>query len=342
MKRFASIFGIAVVVFASAVWSSRETPWSFDEAATAGERAREHSVTSGASPRDIDVLLRTTGRLQGRAESPARLPKSLRGTDVDGALAVDETGRFVPNRDAVALFEYYLTAVGEESYRDVVARIEAEINDRLAPSVAADAIAFLRSYLAYREDAGRYLDSGEAGGLRTGLERLKALRRARFGDELAAELFGDEEARTEAVLARQAVAEDPSLDPETRNAQLREIEASLPEAVRESRRRSTAHLELASAEAALVAEGADDEAIRAAREARFGAEAADRLAELDRERARWRERVDGYRLERDAIAADTTLTPEQKSARIAHMESERFSDNELLRVRALDRLAAGN
>lgn len=51
-------------------------------------------------------------------------------------------------------------------------------------------------------------------------------------------------------------------------------------------------------------------------EARFGAEAAEGLAELDRERERWRERVDSYRMERDAIASDSTLTAEQKSARM--------------------------
>lgn len=67
-----------------------------------------------------------------------------------------------------------------------------------------------------------------------------------------------------------------------------------------------------------------------------GSEAADRLAELDREEAAWRARLDEYQLERAAIEADPGLDPAQRAARLRHLLEDRFTANERLRVEATD------
>jgi lipase chaperone LimK len=71
------------------------------------------------------------------------------------------------------------------------------------------------------------------------------------------------------------------------------------------------------------------------RAALFGPEAAERLALLDAERAAWDTRVAMVRAQQQAWAADTTLDPAQREARLQSLLDVDFSDSEQRRVRAL-------
>jgi lipase chaperone LimK len=65
-------------------------------------------------------------------------PSSLRGTDVDGDLERDAAGRFVATPAARLLFDYFLSAAGEEPAATIRARVAAEARRRL-PAAEADA-----------------------------------------------------------------------------------------------------------------------------------------------------------------------------------------------------------
>jgi hypothetical protein len=97
------------------------------------------------------------------------------------------------------------------------------------------------------------------------------------------------------------VLRDPGLAEEERAARLAAMEAELPESAREARAAATAALTLRRDETRLRAEGASDAEIGALREARFGPEAAARLAALDQARAAWSARVSAYRAERERV-----------------------------------------
>src|SRR5262249_56086368 len=97
---------------------------------------------------------------QAPAAKPGR-PRSLRGTRVDGGLAVDADGRFVPGPETRRLFDYFLTATGEEPPERTRSRIVAEIERRLPPSARAEAVALLDRYLDYRERARTFEASGD-------------------------------------------------------------------------------------------------------------------------------------------------------------------------------------
>jgi lipase chaperone LimK len=81
--------------------------------------------------------------------------------------------------------------------------------------------------------------------------------------------------------------------------------------------------------------------VHALRAARFGPEAAGRLAELDAQRAAWAARVEDYRAARAALAADAALSPDAEAAAVEALLAARFSGPERTRVEALDRIAAG-
>lgn len=252
----------------------------------------------------------------------------------------DADGRFVPTRDALDLFDYFLAAGGEEPGAQIRARIEAAIAAALDDP--GPALALLDRYLAYREDVRAWFERADAASLplERRLQRIRELRRAHLGAELAETLFGEEEARWRVDVERLEVLRDPALAPEERARRLEALDAELPAPVREARDAATAALVLRRDEARLRAEGASDAEIGALREARFGAEAAARLTALDEARGAWNVRVAAWRAERERVAEEHAGDAAARAAAIAALREARFEGPERLRVEALDRLEA--
>ncbi len=285
----------------------------------------------------------------GEAEPPATLeardasdrlepPDSLVDTEPDGALRIDGDGRFVADLGARLFFDYFLTATGERSVSELRSLIVREIEARLPPAAAAEAIRVLDAYLSYRRAARRMATRGEVPEtLSQRLEALRALRRDRLGAELAESFFGTEERMAEADLARREILADDSLAEAERDHRLWEIEQSLPPAVREARARASLPSRLRADEAALREAGGSDEEVRALREQMVGAAAADRLAELDRERTAWQARLESFRAERAAIEADARIDAAERDRRIDELLADRFTATERLRVEAIER-----
>lgn len=271
---------------------------------------------------------------------PGPLPESLRGTDPAGGLSLGPDGHFAPGPDALALFDYYYAAAGEEPEAQIRARILAEIR-RLPSEAAAEAAAFFARYLAYR-DAARELFQADLSFLdeERRVQRVRELRREVFGAELAAQLFGAEEEIVRIDLERRRLAQDASLPAEERQRRLAALEEQLPETERLARAEARAVLALRDSEAALRAAGADAAAIHAERERRFGPEAAERLDALDARRAAWDARVAAYRAERDALRAQ--LAPEDAAEALAGLRDAHFEGPERVRIEMLDRLEAAD
>ncbi len=265
------------------------------------------------------------------------LPPSLRGTTEDGALVRDASGRFAPTPDAIDLFDYYLAAEGEETLEQIHARILAAIRARLDGPEADAAEALLADYLAYRAQAAELLSGPLVGeSFERRLQYLRELRREVFGTEVAAALFGAEQARWFADLEARRIALDATLDEDEKQARLAALEADLPAEVRAVRDQALAPTELRREEARLRTAGASAAEIEHLREARFGREAADRLAELDEERARWASRLAVYREARDRALARASAG--DREAILEAVRAEHFESGELLRVRTLDAL----
>lgn len=269
------------------------------------------------------------------------LPESLRGTSVDGDLRLDADGRFVPGPEAVRLFEYFLSATGEEPAEKIRLRILAAIRQRLPPAAARDAEALLERFLAYREAAAELFAARDLwlADEERRFQLIRELRREVFGAGLAGALFGEEERIVAVDVERRRVTKQPDLDPAERARRLAALEQQLPEAVRAARREALAAVELRAAEAELRAAGAGPAEIEAERERRFGHEAAARLAALDRRRAEWEERVAAYRTERDALRAQG-LAERDYQAALAALRDAHFAGPERTRIDALDRMEA--
>jgi lipase chaperone LimK len=263
----------------------------------------------------------------------------LRGTDVDSSLMLGADGHFVPTADALALFDYFLAASGEEPLAVIRQRILDAIYEQLPSTAAAEATALLDTYLGYREALRTLAEAGDApADLERRLQWLRELRRAHFGGQSEL-LFAESEATSRIDLERRRVALNPELSEEERAARLAALEEQLPERVRTSRQRARAPAELRAEVAGIRASGGSEAEVFAAREARFGAEAAQRLAAEDVRRQRWRDRLVRYGAERDALSAELAregAPPDAIDEALEALRRTHFEEDELRRVRALD------
>ena len=300
----------------------------------AGEPARVGSPAASGMEREETRDGDLRPEVRGTALPP--LPASLAGTSGDGALVLDEQGRFVPTPDAIDLFDYYLAAEGEESEALIRDRILAAIRVQLPASEQRAAEKLLDDYLLYRVRAAELMRDSLGADLERRLQWIRELRREVFGEELARRLFGEEEARWFVDLERRRVISDAALSPEQRDRRLASLEETRPPSEQAARSTARAHRDLREEEARLRAEGASAAEIDRLRESRFGAEAASRLAGLDAERARFQERLDAYRVERDRLVASGP--PDERAAQIEELRARHFAPREVARVRALDRL----
>lgn len=303
------------------------------------------AVVGRAAPGELAPAPNSAGdpALRGSvAQQP--LPRSLRGTQVDGGLTVDADGRFVPTADALALFDYFLAASGEESEAAIHARIVAEIHGRLSGEAARDAEALLDRYLLFRAELRELAEGAAApGDLEQRLQWVRELRRKHFGASVAEALFGEREDVARIDLERRRVALDASLDTAERRERLAALEEQLPEEVREARRSARAPQRANAEVAALREAGASDDDVFALRERRFGRDAAERLASLDAERSAWEGRLEAYRAERDQLLASddlAALNDEERAAALDALRDQHFEESEVVRVRALDRFGS--
>lgn len=321
--------------------ASIERPAHGDHAARTG-RAAASATREEAAP--TVPVAQVSARLEPavsveRAPAPAPaapprdVPRSLRDTDVDGAVLVDGRGDLVVGPELLALFDYFLSAAGEEPSAALKARIVAAIRKRATGPAADQAIAMLDRYLAYREAGARMHVEDEADPAAR-LAALRELRREHFGEADATLLFGDEEREGEVAIERARILADATLSPEERDARLAEVEATLPEEIRAAREAAMRPLLQQAEELSLRAAGASDEEIHAHRLATVGPEAAERLAELDRQRAAWQKRLDAFADARAQLEATVADPDERRAAAEALLERD-FTPEERLRVRAL-------
>ena len=78
-----------------------------------------------------------------------RLPASLKGTQVDGEIIIDENKQLVVTEGLRRLFDYFLSALGEENEAVIATRVERYIRHHTPEPAASQAVAIFGNYVAY-------------------------------------------------------------------------------------------------------------------------------------------------------------------------------------------------
>ena len=336
--RWVALLGIAAVLpvlIGAFVYILSRTGSGVDsaEALLSAEVIAEDAVVAEAFPRRRGAASDVDGVAVGPVAS------SLQGTDIDGGFQVDAAGDFIADQDALDLFAYFFSTLGEVGEEIIIARIHAQISARLAPPARAQAEVFFKQYLRYREQL-KELASGtdqDHWDYTEYLDTLSNMRRQVFGAPLARQLFGEEEQAALIAIRKQAIGRDKDLSPQQRRALRAAWDQYLPPQEYQFRQRQRDFAQAANRVERARQDGATDLDIWQLRAQWFDAEAADRYAQLDRDRAHWQARLADYRGQVDRILT-ANLSGEEKRRRIDALRARHFSGAQLTRVTALDEL----
>lgn len=273
------------------------------------------------------------------AESlPPALPPSLRGTTVPVGWAVtDRLGNLTPTPELRQLFEYFLSALGEESLPQLVARIEAALLELPEPA-RTQAQDILGAYLDYKLAVAE-LEQAYGSGAVMGAEEMQrrmaeiqGLRRTWFDAETVEAFFAADEAIDRFQIERRRIVADDSLTEAQRQAALRAAERALPDPLREARAQTRRFSDYEQMRQALAD---DPQALATWRQQTFGEEAAERLAQVEQEQQAWERRWQAYVRERDQLSAAGLAGPELESA-LERLRQSHFTESEQVRAEALD------
>lgn len=276
----------------------------------------------------------------------AKLPMGYTVEDIaiDGQVRIDQNGNLVLDPGLQRYLDFFigLTRSPEDEPAMKEALLAAMHLQGIPENIQAEILEILEDYLAYRGALEAMLqDAGEESvplGVEQAFERIYSLRREYLGKDVAEGFFGEEEAALQAMLARKRILESDALGEEERERALEAIEQSRPPEIREVREQAVSVVNVRRQVEALREQGASDEEIFAVRAAQFGVEAAERLAKLDRDRQEWEQRLSLYRDQKALLEARTDLTLEAREQAIEALRREHFNENEVKRVRVLDRL----
>jgi len=257
---------------------------------------------------------------------------SLQGTRPDGAVHVAPDDSIVADAQLIELFDYYLSTVGEKSPAAVRAEIQRELDRTLRPAAAAAAKRVLTRYSAYRlalagVGADRRLAGQDAAALKRRLDALRGLRAQYFSQREIAAIFGREDAANAEALARMEIRDDRTLDAQEKRARLAALDAGLPADVRAAREEPLKIVRVQEEAERLRAGGAGEEDVFRLRADAFGVDAAQRLAEVDREEAAWKQRIDAYLVQRRGLNDEAAVTA---------LRNRMFSEDEQRRLGAYE------
>lgn len=273
------------------------------------------------------------------------LPRSLRDTEVDGELEVDERGHLRITRGVRHVFDYFLSATGEESQDLLLQRLRAYFRHKLPAGAAAEAGRLLDGYIAYKKGRAGLQGVTPSGSgqvdiaaVREQMQQVQALRLQFLAPEVIAAFFGEEDVFERYSLARLEILQNSQLTPQARAQQLATAEEQLPAALRESIKVITRVQDLQALTQDWQKRGGSPAELHQIREQLVGAEATGRLEVLDQQRAAWDSRMRGWYSERAALLGNRSLGEQDRQAQLEALRAQRFSADERQRVEALEQM----
>lgn len=268
------------------------------------------------------------------AEPAAPVPfvPSMAGTQPDGRLDAAAGDALTVDAELRHLFDYYLSALGEAELPAIRAGIEQELARRLKPAAAAEAKRLLGQYLAYKRalaDAERKQGAPASGtsfatAARKRLLAMQELRKRYFTSTEAAGLFGDTDARDQDAIARLELVDDKSLTAAQRLQRMADLDRSLPPALQEERAAPLRVLNVEQQVEAARNGGASADDIFRLRSAAFDPQAANRLAQLDREQAEWLRRVAAFRSASAGMGSNQAAIQQLRDSLFTSWEQKRL------------------
>ncbi|MFY8042172.1 MAG: lipase secretion chaperone, partial [Rhodoferax sp.] len=240
------------------------------------------------------------------------------------------------------LFDYYLSAVGEQTIDAIAQQIRLELQQRLPKTQHEAAQKLLTQYLAFKKalvavELEQTTQGTGIAAIRLRFTAMQNLRAQYFSAQEELAMFGPEDAQDRDALARLEVSEDPKLSAAQKRERLAAIDAAMPAALRAEREALRIVINVENRAAEMRAAGASDDDIFRMRAKAFDTQAASRLAELDKEEAAWAARIATYQQARVQLLKKLADSPvSERDAALAELQQAQFSAQERPRLAAYE------
>jgi lipase chaperone LimK len=240
------------------------------------------------------------------------------------------------------LFDYYLSAVGEQSIETITLQVRGELDRRLPPEQAKKAQRLLGLYIEFKRELVRVESQPQLAG--NGLQAIRGrfmamqdIRARYFSAEESQGMFGFDDSYDMDAIARLEVSQNPGLTAEQKKQQLAALDAALPEQLRKEREASSVVVRVEQHAQELRAKGGSDDDVYRMRAKELDPEAAARLADVDREEAAWKGRIARYLDERSKLLqSQANASASEREASLAQLQQSAFSEAERPRLKAYE------
>jgi len=298
------------------------------------------SEEANSEPRGTDTTLIDSESATTISASQQALPSSLQGTH-HGVTLRSHNQQFIITASLKDLFDYYLSAAGEDSFEDIEKRILADLARQLSGDALDQVNAIWKNYLAYKTQLVQFDQQFPANSEeRQVLEQLQFLQQRQMAlialqdqvltPQVAEILFAFDRKLDQLTLEKaELLASD--LTAEQKQQGLINLQAQLPidalQGVRRNQQQQT--LLLIDEDQTLTAQQKFQ-----LRSEQVGAGAASRLQKLDEERNRWQQRIDDFKQQKKVLQ-NSGLASEEYLGSLDKLYTQHFAPSEQLRARAL-------
>lgn len=310
-----------------------------------------------ASPTDKSESTLSTAQSNTQAEAPfaqsdalfvtglERLPASLKGTQVDGEIIIDEHKQLVVTEGLRRLFDYFLSALGEEEEAVIFARVERYIRHHTPEPAASQAVAIFGNYVAYlkalpdieKRYGNLQLQASKSGELDLNAiaqqkQEVASLRQQYFDKTTIEAFFGAEDNYDDYSIEMVRINQNEQMSEAQKQAARQDYVSRLPDGAIKTNILQQANLnELMIRTERMKAAGASPEALYNMRRELVGVPAAERLAQVDQEDADFDQRFQQLHSQKQQILAQTTDKAKAQT-QITQLEKQLFNDAERKRL----------
>lgn len=279
-----------------------------------------------------------------------QLPKSLQGTQVDGDIIINNKSELVPTPGLRRLYDYFLSALGEEDSDTVNARVEAYIRNTTPQPAADEALKIYSQYQTYLKQVSKIQSEKNTGGnnsqsmpnainseidineLDRQQRQIKAIRSQLFDTEVEKAFFSTEDQLQAYNKQMLKIAQDKSLTASEKQKAKQAYLQRLPNTLTKQQAEQQANMEqLFHRTEQMKKRGAEEDELFRMRTELVGVEAAERLAKLDLQNQDFERRFENYQQQKQKIMG-SNISQSAKDKQIQNLQRKMFSESEQKRL----------
>ena len=337
--------GIIALLIACILWLKPK-----DAVKTANPLPHDAASTMPSGELPSNQTLTNTSPITANATPlPTSLPKSLQGTQVDGEIIIDENKQLVVTAGLRRLFDYFLSAQGEEPLSQIEQRVIAYIREHTPEPAASQAVNIFQNYLTYLTAVSQLdkpkvqqnpnVSALDLSAIKNQLRAVQQLQVRYFDAKTREAFFGDEQALNDYNMTVVEANQNAQLSNDQRQAIIDKAQTAYIASVKDPNLQTKLTEQrnidkLLAQTQQMQQQGATQSQISAMRSQYVSPEAVKRLEQLDQSEAQFAQRVATYQTQSNQILSKLGNVP-QAQQQIVALQQTMFTPEERLRLDVL-------